>query len=44
MQHLLRRKEVHTGFWWGKLDERDYSEDVGVDGKVILKLTLKFGW
>jgi len=43
MQHLLRRREVHTGFWWGNLKERDHSEDVSIDGNVILKLILKFG-
>jgi len=27
--------EVHTGFWWGKLRERDHLKDPGVDGRVI---------
>jgi hypothetical protein len=27
---------VLTGFWWGYLRERDYSEDLGVDGRIIL--------
>jgi hypothetical protein len=26
------REEVHTGFWWGNLRERDRFEDPGVDG------------
>jgi hypothetical protein len=31
----MGRGEVHTGFWWGNLRERDYLEDLGVDGRVI---------
>jgi hypothetical protein len=29
--------EVHTGFWWGNLMERNHLEDLGVDGRIILK-------
>jgi hypothetical protein len=28
--------EVHTGFWWGDLRERDNLEDQGVDGRLII--------
>jgi hypothetical protein len=28
---------MHTGFWLGEWKERDDLEDVGVDGRVILK-------
>ena len=26
---LMRTGEVHVGFWWGKLRERDKLEDLG---------------
>jgi hypothetical protein len=28
---------VHTGFWWGVLKEIYHLEDVGIDGRIILK-------
>jgi hypothetical protein len=33
--------EVHTGFWWRDLRERDHLEDLGVDGRIILKWIFK---
>jgi hypothetical protein len=33
---------VRTGFWRGDLSERDHSEDVVVDGRIILKLVLQW--
>jgi len=28
---------VHTVFWWGNLRERDNLEDLGLDGRIILR-------
>jgi len=37
--HVARRGrvEAYTGFWWGKLRERDYLGDPGVDDRIILR-------
>jgi hypothetical protein len=32
---LCGRVEVHIGFWWGNLREKDHLEDSGVDGRMI---------
>jgi hypothetical protein len=37
MYHVWGRREVHIGFWWGNLRERDHFEDLYVDGWIILK-------
>jgi len=31
------RGEVYTGFWWGKVRERDHWGDLGVHGRIILR-------
>jgi hypothetical protein len=35
------RTEMHRGFWWRNLKERDHLKALGVDGRIILKGTLK---
>jgi hypothetical protein len=35
--HVACMGELHTGFWWGNLRERDHLEDPGVDGKIIFR-------
>jgi hypothetical protein len=32
-----RRGEECTGFWWGKMMEREHLGDPGVDGRIILR-------
>jgi hypothetical protein len=32
---------VHTGFWWGKLRERDNLEDPDLDRGIILRWIFK---
>jgi hypothetical protein len=49
MWQVWKTGEVHTGFWWGDLRERNHFEDLGVDGRIILKWIFKkwdggMGW
>jgi hypothetical protein len=32
---------MHIQFWWGIIKERDYVEDLGIVGKVLLNSILK---
>jgi len=29
--------EMHTGVWWGNVKGNDHFEDLGLDGRIILK-------
>ena len=33
--------EVHTGVWWANLKVTDHLEDLGTDGRIILKWIFK---
>jgi hypothetical protein len=33
----MDREEMHTGFWWRHLWERDHLENSGIDGRIILR-------
>jgi hypothetical protein len=41
MWHVWEAGEVYPGFRWGVLSERNHLEDLGVDGKIILKLIFR---
>jgi len=41
MWYVWGRGEVHTGFLWGTLMERNHLEDSGFSGKITLKKILK---
>ena len=40
MWQVWGRVKMHVVFWWGNLREETDLEDVGVDGKIILKWVL----
>jgi hypothetical protein len=33
---VMGKGEAYTGFWRGNLRERNYLEDPGIDGRMIL--------
>jgi len=36
-----RRREMHSRFSWDNLKEGEHLDDVGVDGRILLKWILK---
>jgi hypothetical protein len=41
MWHAWGKGEVHTGFWWGGLRERNDFQDLGVDGRILKWISKK---
>jgi hypothetical protein len=41
MYHEWGRRGMHVGFWWEIQKERDHSEVLDVDGRIILKWILE---
>jgi hypothetical protein len=41
MWDVWETREVHTGFWWGKVRERYNLGDLSICGKIIIKLILR---
>jgi len=37
LKHVWGRGEVHKEFWWENLRERDLFEDLGVNGRRMLR-------
>jgi len=35
------KREEHTELWWENTRKRDHLEDLGVDGRIMLKRILK---
>ena len=34
-------REACTGFWWGNLREGDHLGDLGIDGRINIKMDLQ---
>jgi hypothetical protein len=39
--HMGRSMKMQKKFWSDKVKARDFFEDLGIDGRIILKCTLK---
>jgi hypothetical protein len=40
MWHIWQQREMHTVFLYKNVKERDHLENVGIDGRMILKWIL----
>jgi len=38
MWHVGERGDVHSSFSWGNLMEKDNSEDLAVDGRILMDI------
>jgi hypothetical protein len=43
MWQAWETEEMRRGFWWGDLEERNHLENLGIDGRIILKWIFKRG-
>jgi hypothetical protein len=41
MWNIRVREELHSESWWGKLKEMVHLENLGINGRVLLKWTFK---
>jgi len=45
MLHVWERGEMHRGFWWGDLRERDHFPNLGIEERMMLRTVLGVvGW
>ena len=40
MWHIWERRVINTEFWWTNLNKNGHLEDLGIDGRMILKQIL----
>jgi hypothetical protein len=34
-------KYIRTGFWWGRVKERDHMQDLGINGRIVLTWSIR---
>jgi hypothetical protein len=43
--HLRVTEELYTEVWWGRPRKREHLDNLGVDGKIFIKIYLQqVGW